>query len=577
MSCGCNNNGKSVPGSVDEINTPSNKVSPHTISPYNVAPGVKPAGAIIIGSAPPVPHHPHGCKCHTCCDNVQHATPKPFYECAPVAAEDHARCVNTINYATAIKVENSWNVPACSASATLTVPGLSSIVIGTYLYGGPSIGYFEVLSFNPLTHQLIVQNNCTPGNATVGSTIPACTLFAVTPPPVDASGGGGGAPTIYPYLAVDFTAPGNGQCIPITVTTTQGLSVGKNVQIGTGVYQVQSISSSTAMAICNQGIGAIPGTPVLAYNSAGQLQFPVVQLDTNPCTNAVIPSGAVMVCNNGLQAPLSGPAEGAVLVYTSTANHTAEFRSLGLPTRTCSPLTCSTPIVAGTANYSIQVADTSGFSLGQILQIGSRTDRFTVTALVSPTVMQGTISPTPGVSTTLPAGTSVCAVDCCEINKAEIDALYANIFEAGSTNTSTGTIADGSQSITGTKASISITNFSPIHTAAILVVVQGRYSGNIQNAPSQAVSQYAYNDYIQLDGGTPQLLSHQRQDYVAHASDDLHQTRYTSTSFVIQVSPGATRLFEAYSVLAGVGGWSASGYTNLELSTKMSGVLVAVH
>lgn len=358
----------------------------------------------------------------TCCDNVQYATPQPYYQTAPLCAEDHQKCVVNNSFTATLKVQNSWNIPDCQASAVLSIPGLSRILPGSYLWN-QSYGYFQVVSYDSTNGQVTVQNNCTSGNASVGTQVPSCTDFIVAPPPVSSSGGGG-VPTIYPYLALDFTAPANGTCIPITLTTTAGLSVGKNIQIGTGVYQLSSISNSTNVTICNIGVGAIPGTPVLARDSEGNLQYPVILIDTNPCTNTPVARGALLACANNVSQPLSGATAGAIPVLVNAATGEVEFQVLNIPTSTCSIITCCLTLIAGQANYSFPVQDASQFVVGDILQIGTRTDRLTVTAIDTVNnILTGTIAPTPATTVTLPVATSICAASCCEQLQTEIDQI----------------------------------------------------------------------------------------------------------------------------------------------------------
>jgi len=84
-----------------------------------------------------------------------------------------------------------------------------------------------------------------------------------------------------PFVAEDFTAPADSVCITITVTDTSTLVEGSTVQISTGSYLLQSIISLTEIEICNEGEGLAPGTIVVAEDSGGNLQYPVVTLTGN--------------------------------------------------------------------------------------------------------------------------------------------------------------------------------------------------------------------------------------------------------------------------------------------------------
>jgi hypothetical protein len=85
-----------------------------------------------------------------------------------------------------------------------------------------------------------------------------------------------------PFLAVDFTAPADGDCTTITVTSVAGLAEGDEITIGSGIYTLNNIISPTTIEICNNGSGITPGTVVHARNDAGQLQYPIVSI-TNCC------------------------------------------------------------------------------------------------------------------------------------------------------------------------------------------------------------------------------------------------------------------------------------------------------
>jgi hypothetical protein len=93
---------------------------------------------------------------------------------------------NCPNISTAIYVQNSWNIPACGQGTTLTVQRLQTILVGGNLWS-PTYGYFRVTSFNALTGQVQIVNDCVAGNMDPGTIVPANTLFAVTDIPASNS------------------------------------------------------------------------------------------------------------------------------------------------------------------------------------------------------------------------------------------------------------------------------------------------------------------------------------------------------------------------------------------------------
>lgn len=409
---------------VDEINTqvPQCNGCKITASPYATDSGVQPICAVYTSNKTMCSCNQPSSSCT--CGNVTSPVPAPYYQCAPICQEDHQKVVVNNNFAASLKGNNSWNVPSCGNAAIVTVVGLTQLQIGSNFFH-PLYGYYQVIQFNSSNGQVTLQNNCVTGNATVGSAIPAGTEFIVTPPPI--SQGGGQLPTVYPYLAVDFTAPANAVCIAITVTTTQGIAVNKNVQIGSGTYRVSAVTDGTHITICNDGTGAVPGTAVLARNAAGEYQYPIILIDTNPCTNTPVATGAILVCKDGLSQPLDATVVGAIPVVTNIETNEVEYRVLNLPTATCSTIPCCLTLVAGIANYAIQVSDSSQFVVGDILQIGSRTDRFTISSIPNATTLVGTMSPTPASTVTIAVGTTICVIGCCEDLQNQVTAIDTRI------------------------------------------------------------------------------------------------------------------------------------------------------
>lgn len=357
-----------------------------------------------------------GCPQNTCCDNTVLPAPSPGCIPAPSCEQDHCNTVIKQQFFATLKVLNSWNIPACGGSAILSVPGLANILVGSYLWN-TLYGYFEVISFNPTNGQVTIKNNCNDGNQPSGTQVPACTDFVVTPPPVTASGSSGQT-SLFPYVAIDFTAPpvcpAIGCCITITLTTVNGLQVGKNVQIGSGVYSVSSISSPTLITICNDGAGITPGTPVIALNSVGQFQYPVILIDANPCTIPPVDEGTLLVCNTNIVTPLTGDIEGSVPVLQDPVTGEVQFEVLDVGVRNCTVIPCCFTIVNGISFYTIPVADSSVFVVGDILQIDDRTDRFTVTNILDATHIQGNLNPVPSATEDLPDNTPICEITCCE-------------------------------------------------------------------------------------------------------------------------------------------------------------------
>ena len=421
-----------------------------------------------------------------CCSNVSPATPLSASCNTSACQENH--CVEYINqqFHATLKVANSWNVPSCGGSAVLYVAGIKAIAIGSYVWAD-GYGYFEVVSFNAESQQITVQNNCTEGNAPEGTQVPACTEFTVVGPPLEA--GAESQPALFPYVAIDFTAPNVSTCLLITVTTVNGLVVGKTVQIGSGTYRVNSIPDGTHIEICNDGAGITPGTAVIAQNEANQYQYPIILIDTNPCTNPTVTSGSILVCKDDVAQPLTGPTEGAVPVLIDPETGEVEYQFFPGQSRTCASILCCLTIVSGFAGpYVITVSDSSEFVVGDLLQIGSRTDRFTITSIVDGTHIQATVDPVPGATTDIDVGTTICIADCCEIIEAEleaaIDALVVNADQDGNAEAALGTVDSGNLSVTSVGSSIAITNLSTVHNMVVLAIFEVEVYGACSGANS---------------------------------------------------------------------------------------------
>jgi hypothetical protein len=77
---------------------------------------------------------------------------------------------------TALIVDNAWNIPACDAEAVLSIPGLTTVLVGSYLYN-PTYGSFLITGFNSVNGEVTIENTCLPGNADPGTVVPAGTEF----------------------------------------------------------------------------------------------------------------------------------------------------------------------------------------------------------------------------------------------------------------------------------------------------------------------------------------------------------------------------------------------------------------
>lgn len=264
---------------------------------------------------------PSGCDPNNCCQPSLPATPIPFYACTPNCPESHTQTLVQQQFYFDISAVNTWNIPTCGNTAVLAVPGIKSVNIGSYIWNS-EFGYFEITAFDVTTGQITILNHCNDGNAAPGTNVPACTLFTVTVVPCDCGSNG------QVCVAIDFTAPDVDNCIDITLSATTGLAVSDTVQIGSGLYFVSAIKPNDIITICNEGDGITPGTPVIALNGAGDFQYCLSIIASNPCATTPITSGNVLACNGDEQTKLlTGTNDGHILTLVDTAFGDASYQT----------------------------------------------------------------------------------------------------------------------------------------------------------------------------------------------------------------------------------------------------------
>lgn len=251
------------------------------------------------------------CNRTPCCCGLP-ASPTPYYVGGVACKENHTQNIYYNQFNAGLTIKSAWNIPQCGGSAILSIPELVSITIGANLWH-PIYGYFEVIAFDSDSRLITVQNNCLSDNAPVGSSVPECTTFTITPPRCCEDINQNGV-----FVAYDFTAPDEDDCIDITLTSLEGLIAGNDAQIGSGIYFLQDVKSNNVVTICNQGQGITPGTPVIAKNVAGDYQYPVVSITVNSCTQDNVDAGVPLVCFEDHIKPLGGGGTGNALLRNSS-------------------------------------------------------------------------------------------------------------------------------------------------------------------------------------------------------------------------------------------------------------------
>lgn len=188
-------------------------------------------------------------------------------------AENHCLEIQTSLYGAALITGAPFVTPGCGQSATVFIPGLTIAHVGSYLWSS-IYGYYEITNYNVASQEVTLKNNCTSGNVAGGVTVPTCSTFVVTSPPIlDASS--------IVYLTADFVTPAIGFCVTIAVTDTSSFSPGLVITIGTGQYTINSVNTPTSMTICNTGSGQTPGTTITALNPSGGYNYPIILQDVS--------------------------------------------------------------------------------------------------------------------------------------------------------------------------------------------------------------------------------------------------------------------------------------------------------
>lgn len=307
------------------------------------------------------------------CSSGSTLVPEPFYVQASVCKEDHTNYVHYNQYAYGLQIQSSWNIPQCGGAAVLSVPGAIAISVGSYIWH-ITYGYFKIISFDSVKKEISVENPCFSSNSPAGTEVPACSTFVVTPEPCCEDVGQSGV-----YLKYDFTAPADGDCIDITLTSVDGLISGNDVQIGSGVYGLSEIKANNVVTICNEGEGITAGTPVIAQNASGLYQYPIIQLSVNPCTQTNITEGKVIACSGDNMSPITGATVGHSIILQNvdgTAEYGDPLTPLASDTETATGTNATgtisgtaTPLSANSNSTSITITNASSVKTQNILVV----------------------------------------------------------------------------------------------------------------------------------------------------------------------------------------------------------------
>lgn len=440
------------------------------------------------------------------CGSSAPYTPQPYYTAAPLCEEQCGPTAKVYNPGMLVTPKNQWNIPEVGENAILAVEGFCNFHIGSYIWSSV-YGYLEIVGWNQDVGQLTVRNNGHESNASDGTPVPLCSTFIVTDPPFSS---GAGDCDSFPHVAVDFIAPIEGNVTSIEVTTVVGLAVGKNIQIGTGIYKLVGINFGNIIDILNEGEGLVAGTLVEGLGDNGECNTLISPIDTNVCTNEAVNQGAIVVCFDGIQQPLNGAMIGSVPVLIDPEDNLVEFQLLDVPTRTCTPISdCCFNLIPGQSTYILTVGDSSIFIVGDLVQLGSLSFRFEITDIIDDTHIEVEIDSDPAEIIEIAAGTSVCLASCCEQLEDRIEDLESltPIFGAHISPVVNGILNSGNVEFMAETANVMITNPSATKTLTIQST-HGIITEGFANDACPALG----GDHLKLQYHIQRLLDNVAQD-----------------------------------------------------------------
>lgn len=347
------------------------------------------------------------CGSHTSC-NCRSCSSVPYYQTADVCPEDNCQKIYEQQFSFGLCSSTGWNVPSCWQTAVIEVGNLLGASVGSYVWH-ETYGYFKITSVDVAKGTIGITNTCVDGNAAPGTQIPPCTCFVVTVPPVDISENTGAC------VEIDFTAPAECDCIDIIVSSTAGLTVSDTIQIGSGFYFLDAIKPDNVITICNHGEGIVPGTAVIAKGANGEYQYCISVVSTNPCDRDALTTGKILGCDeDGIMRPFGTPCEEGYIPVVIDNKCNVEMRP-GLDPLVCTKLSAALDIASGDATYVLEVENSSGLTVNDSVTFsGMPGTRGDITAIPDATHIEVTLDPVPGANQTLPVGTLICRITCCE-------------------------------------------------------------------------------------------------------------------------------------------------------------------
>ncbi len=384
--------------------------------------------------------------------------PQPYYKNDKNSlTQDHAAIFRDTQFAAGIRIKDEFVVPQIGEDVQVCSKELVNVLVGAYVWS-PAYGYLKIDHWDSCTGKMGLLNEGIEGSAIPGTVVSEGSLFAVTARPCCADQDNF---QLFPFLAEDYVIPAVNGSVTLAVTSTFGLIEGTIVRIGSNLYFLDQINSSLQIVVTNQGAGGTPGATVQARDVNGELQYLITQAVTSACSAAGNDTVRLIGCVGSTQAILTGDYAGQVPVLQDASTEEVEFRLLDTEERLCTFLTNTLNVLAATASYTIDVADESIFSIGQVLQIDFGSLRWEITDNTTPNELDITCTTgLPGSNFAVAAGSTVCLELTTDLLEQEIIDLGASV--AADIATLEGQIISGWLPLSAAGTYISASSFSVV-------------------------------------------------------------------------------------------------------------------
>lgn len=305
-------------------------------------------------------------------------------------------------YSVTLTVADTWIMPALTDTTCLRIPNCNNVLTGSWLWN-KSVGYLEVVKYNPANGETIVKNIGYDGNAAEGTVFPSCMDFVVTAPihleSIDDN---------VTCLSADFISPAVNECALMVVKSTANLKAGYIITIEIYQYKVAEVISNTVVKVCNYGFGK-DGTIEAGCDGTCN---PIRVINANdPCLNETSNvANSIVTCVGGESRLFVGNEDGQVAVWNNSSGEW-KLQNSNLVSD-CTVTSTYTNLIAGNSGpYLLNVSDTSPFTVGADAIFDGRNCE--ITEIISSSQLRVTLVTAPDNDFTVLEGARLCLLDCC--------------------------------------------------------------------------------------------------------------------------------------------------------------------